>query len=586
MAMHSVNSFNRYGKPDEAENQLFRQKTRKRMIILIVSSIVLGVLVVTAVAGTLIHKHDTPSSYSAPSSPELTPASSIKAVCDVTRYPNSCISGISSHPSYSNTTDPEMLFMFSLRVAIDELSKLAAYPTKLRGSEKDQSIQMALDVCGNVLEDAVDRLNDSISLLELGGGEAILTPEKIDDLRTWLSATVTDQETCLDAIEELNSTVAQEILRDMRTAMENATESSSNSLAIVTKILRVLAKVHLPLHRRLLGSSYPEWVGPTERRLLQQEANRTTMADAVVAKDGTGQYRTINEAVAAVKKKSESRFVIYVKEGVYVENVELKKDMWNVMIIGDGKNKTVISDSRNSVDGAPTFDTATFAVSGKGFIAKDIGFVNNAGPAKHQAVAMRSGSDKSVFYRCSFNAFQDTLYAHSNRQFYRECDITGTIDFIFGNAASVFQNCTIIPREPFPGQFNTVTAQGKTDPNQNTGIVIHDCSISALDNLTASTYLGRPWKNYSTIVVMKSEIGAFLDPMGWSEWSTDVEAPSTIFYAEYQNTGPGSNVTQRVRWEGYKPNLSEDEARKFSVGSFIHASQWLPDTGVEFQSSL
>lgn len=226
------------------------------------------------------------------------------------------------------------------------------------------------------------------------------------------------------------------------------------------------------------------------------------------------------------------------------------------------------------------------AVAGKGFIARDMGFINTAGAENHQAVAFRSGSDRSVMYRCSFDAFQDTLYAHSNRQFYRDCDITGTIDFIFGNAAVVFQNCNIQPRQPLSNQFNTITAQGKSDPNQNTGISIQKCTISPFDNVTAPTYLGRPWKNYSTTVIMQSEIGSFLNPLGWVGWVSNVDPPSTILYAEYQNTGPGSSVDQRVKWAGFRPTLTADEARKFTVESLIDGSSWLPQANVNFDVSL
>lgn len=220
-------------------------------------------------------------------------------------------------------------------------------------------------------------------------------------------------------------------------------------------------------------------------------------------------------------------------------------------------------------------------------MARDIKFINTAGAAKHQAVAFRSGSDMSVYYQCAFDAFQDTLYAHSNRQFYRDCDITGTIDFIFGNAAVVFQNCNIQPRQPLPNQFNTITAQGKKDPNQNTGISIQKCRFSAYDsNLTAPTYLGRPWKDFSTTVIMQSEIGSFLKPMGWMSWVSGVDPPGTIFYGEYMNTGPGSAVDQRIKWVGYRPALTEAEAGKFSVGSFIQGPEWLPATTVTFDSNL
>ncbi|MED6163694.1 Pectinesterase 3 [Stylosanthes scabra] len=581
--MDSINSFKGYGKVDEAEQQAFQKKTRKRLIILIVSSIVLITLIIAAVLGTVLHNRRSSSSSSSPSS---SPASSLKAVCEVTQYPNSCMSSISSLPDYSNTTDPHVLFSLSLRVAINELSKLSHYPSKLRSSIKEPRLQKAIDVCSSVLADAIANFNDSISSLDAAG--KLPSATKISDIRTWVSAAITNQDTCLDALQEVNSTAAKAALENMQTAMKNSTEFSSNSLAIVTKILGVLSRFNSPVNgRRLMG--FPEWVGVAERRLLLDDGNTTTgtTPDAVVAADGSAQYKTIKEAVVAVKKKSVKRFVIYVKAGTYVENIDLDKDTWNVMIYGDGMDKTIISGSRNFIDGTPTFETATFAAKGKGFIAKDIGFKNTAGADKHQAVALRSGSDQSVFYRCSFDGFQDTLYAHSNRQFYRDCDISGTIDFIFGNAAVVFQNCKIMPRQPLPNQFNTITAQGKKDPNQDTGIVIQKCSFVAFaSNLQAPTYLGRPWKDFSTTVIMQSNIGPFLNPVGWISWVANVDPPKTIFYGEYLNTGPRSDVSKRVTWAGYNPSLTQTDAAKFTVQSFIQGPEWLPNSAVTFDSAL
>nr|GLL31188.1 pectinesterase 3-like [Ipomoea trifida] len=141
---------------------------------------------------------------------------------------------------------------------------------------------------------------------------------------------------------------------------------------------------------------------------------------------------------------------------------------------------------------------------------------------------------------------QDTLYAHSNRQFYRDCDITGIVDFIFGNAAMVFKNCKIQSRQPLSNQFVTITAQGKKDPNQNTGISIQKCDISPLDKLTAPTYLGRPWKQYSTTVIMQSTIGSFLKPQGWIEWVPSVDPPATIFYDAAVSGVPATCATSVV----------------------------------------
>ncbi|KAM7254425.1 hypothetical protein ACFE04_003805 [Oxalis oulophora] len=600
--MDPVNSSNPYGKVDPtAAERDFRYKRLKSLIIIAVSLVILLALI-ALIVGTVLPK-SSPSPDVVPL-PKVSPATSLTAVCSQTLYPNSCYSSISLVDS-SNTTDPQKLFEFSLQVAIDGLSYLKQYPAQLKAKTNETLLGDALDVCELVFDDAFDRLNDSLSLMEVGAIEKILlTDSKIDDLRTWLSASGTDQETCMDTLREVNpSAIRDTTIEQLQKAMQNSSEFTSNSLAIATKVLSLLTGFNIPIHRKLL--SFPDWVTPSDRQFLLQEdkKNINTTTNVTVAADGSGDYKTIGEAIAQVPKKSVERFVIHVKEGVYKENVNLDKNKWNVMIIGDGKTKTIISGSLNHVDGIKTFRTATLvpmlhvnsleqnnnltAVTGKGFIAKDIGFINTAGPEKEQAVAMRSDSDKSVFYRCSFDAYQDTLYTYSNRQFYRECDITGTVDFIFGNAAVVFQNCNIIPRQPLAGQSITITAQGKNESNQNTGISIQNCTFSTGGaNLTAPIYLGRPWRNFSTSVVMQSEIGLPLDPLGWKEFVENREPPKTIFYAEYRNTGTGADTSKRVTWTGYKPEMTTDEAAKYTVKEFVRGSEWLPELGVPYQQSL
>lgn len=197
-----------------------------------------------------------------------------------------------------------------------------------------------------------------------------------------------------------------------------------------------------------------------------------------------------------------------------------------------------------------------------------------------------STADESVFYQCKFDAFQDTLYAHSNRQFYRECDIYGTVDFIFGNSAVVLQNCNILPKVPMKGQQNTITAQGKADPNQNTGISIHSCTLWPSGDLgSVQTFLGRPWKNYSTTVYMKTMMHGFIDPKGWLPWVGN-SAPNTIYYGEYRNFGPGASTKNRVKWKGLRTNMSSKEAGKFTVKSFIKGASWIKKADVSYQPDL
>lgn len=239
-----------------------------------------------------------------------------------------------------------------------------------------------------------------------------------------------------------------------------------------------------------------------------------------------------------------------------------------------------------------SFHDVTFAAAmGDGFIARDITFVNDAGPSKHQAVALRVGADKSVIYRCAIIGYQDTLYTHSKRQFYRETDIYGTVDFIFGNSAVVFQTCNIYPRKPASKELkNFVTAQGRSSPNQNTGISIHNCKIAAASDLAPvkssyETYLGRPWKQYSRTVVMESVMDDSISRAGWSPWSGGFGL-STLFYGEYLNSGPGASTSARVRWGGYHASLTSTQAQAFTVAGFLSGNIWLPSTGVSFNSGL
>ncbi|CAN6468252.1 unnamed protein product [Victoria cruziana] len=258
------------------------------------------------------------------------------------------------------------------------------------------------------------------------------------------------------------------------------------------------------------------------------------------------------------------------------------------MLVGDGINKTIVTGSRSVGDAFTTFNSATLAVVGPNFIGRDFTVQNTAGPAKHQAVAVRNGADLSTFYRCSFEGYQDTLYAHSLRQFYRECDIYGTVDFIFGNAAVVFQNCNLYARLPMSAQQNMFTAQGRSDPNQNTGTSIINCSVLATPDLSSNgqikSFLGRPWKNYSRTVYMDSFIDSVVDPTGWAPWSGN-DFLSTLYYGEYSNRGPGSNTTGRVTWPGYHV-MSSTDATNFTVTNFVQGDVWLPATSVPFSSGL
>ncbi|WJX43552.1 putative pectinesterase/pectinesterase inhibitor 33, variant 2 [Trifolium repens] len=403
------------------------------------------------------------------------------------------------------------------------------------------------------------------------------------DAQTWLSTAYTNIQTCQNGALELN--IPKFVVPIMKA---NMTEIISNGLFFNWEFVKRDGLVHYT--NDVTEEAFPRWFSVRERKLL--ESSRVIKAHLVVAKDGSGHFKKVQDAInAAGRRKFKTRFVIHVKRGVYRENIVVGKMNDNIMLVGDGSRITIITSNRNVQAGFTTYSSATAGIDGLHFIARDITFENTAGPRRGQAVALRSASDLSVFYRCSFKGYQDTLMVHAQRQFYRECYIYGTVDFIFGNAAVVFQNCIILVRRPLNGQGNMITAQGRDDPFQNTGISIHNSQIRAAPDFKPvvakfNTFMGRPWQRYSRVVVMKSFIDNLVSPMGWSPWGGTNFAQSTLFYGEYKNFGPGSSTRNRVRWPGYHVLNSPAQASQFTVANLLAGATWLPSTGVPFTSGL
>lgn len=513
------------------------------------------------------------------------PSRAMARTCSKTLYPSLCLRSLLDFPGSTAASEAELVHI-SVNVTLRKASAAVNTINDVNNLEMDTLVRSAYEDCLELLDDSVDLLDRSLSSLQSGGSSP-------DDVATWLSAALTNHDTCSEGFSGVKNGTVKDSVADR---LKDMTELVSNSLAIFASTDGGDEFAGVPIgnrrRRKLLEQGeFPEWLSESDRKLLSMPVS-PIRADIIVAKDGSGTVKTISEAIKKVPEHSTRRTIIYIKEGLYEEHNTLKigKKKTNVMLVGDGKGKTVISGSKSVAEQLTTFHTASFAASGRGFIAKDITFQNTAGPVKHQAVALRVGADHAVVYRCQIIGYQDTLYVHSQRQFYRECDIYGTVDFIFGNAAVVIQKCNIYARKPLPDQKNTITAQNRKDPNQITGISIHASNILATPDLEASkgtfpTFLGRPWKMYSRTVYMLCYMGDHVDPRGWLEWNGDF-ALSTLYYGEYMNNGPGAGLAQRVTWPGYRVIKLETEASRFTVSHLISGSSWLPSTGVAFLSGL
>ncbi|XP_041998667.1 probable pectinesterase/pectinesterase inhibitor 34 [Salvia splendens] len=566
------------------------KKSRLKLLLLLAATLLAASAVAASLVALVVRNRVDDSSRASSALHARRPSKAISYACGRTRYPTLCVNSLLDFPGAASASGKDLVHI-SVNMTLRKFGRALYSVAEISNLKMDPRVRSAYDDCLELLDDSVDLLARSLTTVapagSSGGGST-------QDVLTWLSASLTNQDTCTDGFSELSGYVKNQ----MTDRLKDLSELVSNCLAIYAAASGDEDFSGIPIQnrrRRLLGGEkahkhFPAWLSRRDRKLLDLPVTAMN-ADIVVSHDGNGTYKTITEAIKKAPEYSSRRFIIYVRAGRYEETIlKVGRKKTNIIFIGDGKGKTVISTGKSIQDNMTTFHTAGFAATGTGFIARDITFENWAGPSKHQAVALRVGADHAVIYRCNVIGYQDTLYAHSQRQFYRECDIYGTVDFIFGNAAVVFQNCSIHARKPLPGQKNTITAQNRKDPNQNTGISIHACRIIAEPDLEAAkgaypTYLGRPWKLYSRTVYLQSYIGDHIHPRGWLEWNATF-ALDTLYYGEYMNYGPGGAIGQRVKWPGYRVITAVEEASKFTVAQFIYGSSWLPSTGVAFLAGL
>ncbi|XP_009771171.1 probable pectinesterase/pectinesterase inhibitor 12 isoform X2 [Nicotiana sylvestris] len=452
--------------------------------------------------------------------------SSLKSLCNSTPYPESCFNSLKLSISINISPNILNLLLQSLQSALSQTGHLTTLFSSAGGSNLVEKQKGIVQDCKELHQITISSIKKSLS--RINTVSSANNPKILADAKAFLSAALTNKATCLEGLDFTTGPLKSTLINSLSSTYEHV----SNSLSMLSKYS--IKKQGNRNRRRRLLSTPPRWLCGKDRRILQSDYEPNDEVAFTVAADGTGNFSTITEAIDFAPNNSDDRIFIYVKEGVYEENVEIPSWKSNIVLLGDGSDVTVVTGDRNVVDGWTTFRSATVAVSGEGFLARDITFENTAGPEKHQAVALRINADLAAIYRCTITGFQDTLYAHSFRQFYRECDIYGTVDYIFGNAAVVFQGCNIVSRMPMPGQFTVITAQSRDSPEEYTGISIQNCSILATEDLysnssSINSYLGRPWRNYSRTVYLESYIDGFIEPEGWKEWSGN-QSLNTLYY--------------------------------------------------------
>ncbi|CAN1765209.1 Putative pectinesterase/pectinesterase inhibitor 28 [Linum perenne] len=463
----------------------------------------------------------------------------VEAVCSLTDYPTTCKSSLSS----LHTASAAEYAVAAVNATIQQAAAVAA------ALKNESSNAAAIRICNELMDLAIHDLNFSLAILT-SNRNLSTSPENFHTVMDRLSAAVAYQISCRDGLRGIG---------DVRTRLGKPIKMTSNSLAIVNSTFNDSDETSSPI------------------RSSNSTGSGQTRPDAVVAADGSGEFRTISEALSEYKLNEFGRFVVYVKAGEYNESFTVAQNQINVTIYGDGANQTVVYGSKSTESGITAYETATVAVLGDGFVCRSMSIQNRAKSAGNSsaavtAVAIRVQADRSVFYNCTIEGRKSALYALVHRQFYRGCKISGSADLIIGDAAAVIQDSEILVTGG-----GAVTAQGRAERWETTGFVVQNCSVNGIGG---EIVLGRPWRKSSRAVVVESYLGEAVAAEGWKVSAGDEK----YFYGEFENYGPGSGTGKRV--SGSKVLKDDSEAVRFGPSLFIQGNEWIAEAGVPFQGGL
>jgi len=289
----------------------------------------------------------------------------------------------------------------------------------------------------------------------------------------------------------------------------------------------------------------------------------------VVDGNGTGDFRNIQQAIDSVRAFNPDGWVtIYIKNGFYKEKIEIPTHICNIHLIGEDRDKTIISfDDHAKINNMGTFKTYTLKICGNDMLVENLTVENAAAPVA-QAVALHVEGDRIVFLNCRFLGNQDTVYAgrENSRQYFENCYIEGTTDFIFGPATCWFEKCQIYCKR------NSFITAASTPQNIPYGFIFNNCTVSLADSVNA-VYLGRPWRPYAMTVFMNCYLPKGIVPASWHNWKNP-ENEKTARYYECNNSGEGSRTDLRVKWAKI---LTSKEAQNFTVEKVLSGyDNWNP----------
>lgn len=288
----------------------------------------------------------------------------------------------------------------------------------------------------------------------------------------------------------------------------------------------------------------------------------------VVSRDGTGNFRTLQEAIESARAFMDYTVTIYVKNGVYKEKVIVPSWVENIDIIGEDRDKTIITyDDHANINKMGTFRTYTVKVEGSDITFKNLTIENNAAQLG-QAVALHTEGDRLKFINCRILGNQDTIYtgAKFTRLYFKGCYIDGTTDFIFGPSTALFEDCIIHSKR------NSYVTAASTPKEAKYGYVFKHCKLTAEPGVD-KVYLGRPWRPYAYTLFIECELGKHIVLAGWHNWGKQSNE-ETARYMEYKNTGEGANASERVAWS---KQLTKKEAEAVTVDAIFRTqSNWNP----------